>query len=93
MGADVIVTVRMPASLITAMRERIAADHFSDISEQVRSVVRKGCLRFSNPVTHEIKELKEQLKTELLQESDDARTRALLESLKTLLSEHGGGQR
>ncbi len=46
MSADAIVTVRMPASLVAALKERLAEDHYADLSEQVRSIVRKGCLRY-----------------------------------------------
>ncbi|MBR9693315.1 hypothetical protein GOV07_05325 [Candidatus Woesearchaeota archaeon] len=85
MPAEQIVTVRMPASLVEALKARIAPDHYSDLSEQVRSIVRKGCLHYVNPVTSEIKELKTQLKAELMQESGDDRAKALIDELKNLL--------
>ncbi len=88
--ADTVVTVRMPATLITALRSRTADGHYRDLSEQVRSIVRKGCLQYSNPVTHEIKELKAQLKDELLRESEDVRVKALLDDLRKLLAKGGG---
>ncbi len=47
MGADVIVTVRMPASLLEALRAKMGDDHYGDLSEQVRSITRKGCLRYA----------------------------------------------
>ena len=85
MPAEQIVTVRMPASLIQALKSRTAQDHYTDLSEQVRSIVRKGCLHYVNPVTSEIKELKSQLKAELTQETEDDRAKALLNELKSLL--------
>lgn len=91
MGADVIVTVRMPRTLVKALKERTEKDFYSDFSEQIRSIIRKGCLRYVNPVTGELKELKEQLKEEILLEKEDARAKALIADLKTLLERTGGG--
>lgn len=82
---DQVVTVRMPATLIAELKERTERDHYRDLSEQIRSIVRKGCLQYSNPVTHEIKELKAQLKEELLAEHEDVRAKTLLDDLRKLL--------
>lgn len=89
MGAEMIVTVRMPASLLRALKERTQEDHFSDLSEQMRSIIRHGCMRYTNPVTSEIRELKSQLKEELLRASQEERKEAIITELKGLL---GGGQ-
>jgi len=97
--ADIVVTVRMPSTLISELKERTEREHYRDVSEQVRSIVRKGCLQYTNPVTHEIKELKAQLKEELLRENEDSRAKALLDDLRKLLAkgaenaEKGGGLR
>lgn len=48
MTAEVIVTVRMPSSLLTALKKRTAKDHYSGLSEQLRSIIRKGCTRFED---------------------------------------------
>jgi Arc/MetJ-type ribon-helix-helix transcriptional regulator len=82
---DVVIAVRVPKTLLAEVKERTEHDHYNDLSEQVRSVIRKGCLKYTNPVTHEIKELKAQLKEELLKETGDAKTQALLASIKELL--------
>ena len=83
--ADTVIAVRMPRSLIAELRERTEHDHYSDLSEQVRSIVRRGCLKYTNPVTHEIKELKEQLKTELLKEQQQATAKQSSKKSKNFL--------
>lgn len=92
--ADTVIAVRMPRSLIAELRERTEHDHYSDLSEQVRSIVRRGCLKYTNPVTHEIKELKEQLKTELLKEQAAGNSQTILQKVKELLEtqEQQGGE-
>jgi Arc/MetJ-type ribon-helix-helix transcriptional regulator len=90
--ADVVVAVRVPRSLVAELRERTERDHYSDLSEQVRSIVRRGCLKYTNPVTHEIKELKEQLKAELLKEQAAGSGQAILQRVKELLESQAKGQ-
>lgn len=90
MPGEAIVTVRMPAGLVKALKARTERDHYTDLSEQVRSIVRRGCFRYTNPVTSEIKELKSQLKAELAQETEDERAKALLAQLRLLIDRGEG---
>jgi len=41
---DVVVTVRMPVSLIEAVEEQVSEGHFLDFSEAVRSIIRSRFL-------------------------------------------------
>jgi Arc/MetJ-type ribon-helix-helix transcriptional regulator len=87
MSADKIVTVRLPSTMLRELKSHTQQDHFFDLSEQVRSIIRKGCLRQSQ------QQPTESLKKELIQKAKDARAEALLESLKELLDEYRGEAR
>ena len=86
MKYDPIVSVKMPNSLLLEMKQLIKQDHYLDMSEAVRSIVRKGCLKYTNPVTSEIKEIKEHLKQDLVLEQQTTQKQALLEELRRLVS-------
>lgn len=88
MVADRVVTVRLPGTLLAELKQRTTQDHFVDVSEQVRSIIRKGCLRQSQPQM-----IPERFKKELLREAKDARAEALLEGLRKILDEYGGEAR
>ncbi len=90
MTADVIVTVRVPASLLKAIRERTERDHYSDLSEQIRSIVRKACLKRADPVREGIEEIKERLKEELRERGERERKEELLAAIKELVKGGGG---
>lgn len=88
MGADVIVTVRMPASLLVALERQRGQDHYSDLSEQLRSITRKGGLRYlalargdGRPDPSDEKERRESQR--------DEKAMRLIEDLRVLL----GGER
>ncbi len=85
MSSEVLVTVRMPASLVSALKSRTAAEHYTDFSEQLRSIIRKQSLAYLNPLPRELEQLKEHLKMELLEENERARKEELLASLRELI--------
>jgi len=82
---DPVVSVKMPISLLLEMKKLIVTDHYLDMSEAVRSVVRKGCLQYTNPLTSEIKELKENIKTDIVFEQQTSQKQALIEELKRMV--------
>lgn len=62
---DVIVSARMPKSLVKELKSLIKEQHFLDLSEQVRSIVRKKWIKHTNPELFELKKLSEDIQSEL----------------------------
>lgn len=87
MASDLIVTVRMPDSLIEALKSRTTEQHYADLSEQIRSIVRKGCLRFDDPVQQGIHEIKERLATESTEQLKREQAEQLVAMLQKLLGD------
>ena len=56
-----IVSVRVPESLLDAFKESSKRDHYLDLSEAVRSIVRKRWLQNKDPQTYEIRKLREDI--------------------------------
>jgi hypothetical protein len=52
---DVIVSVRLPRSLIEELRDIQKVNHFMDLSDEIRFVVRRYCLGFLNSQQSEVK--------------------------------------
>ena len=68
---DVIVSVRLPKSLVEELKDIQKVNHFMDLSDEVRFVVRRYCLSFLNsqgqsPVQPPIELLAEQRRKEKL---------------------------
>lgn len=62
--ADRVISVKMPGSLIEALRNLQAEHHYLDLSEQLRSIVREKCLEFTNPYLKEIKRVRKDIASE-----------------------------
>ena len=83
-----VVTVKMPASLAAELRKRTRKDHYLDLSEQIRSIVRQACLRHAQPYSEEIARLRE----DLLQHAQRGATltrEQVLQELTRMLREGG----
>jgi hypothetical protein len=81
-----VVTVKMPASLAHALRERTREDHYLDLSEQIRSIVRQACLRHSQPQPYstEIARLRDDISQSVQQSASLTREQVLQELLRML---------
>lgn len=74
--AEKIVSVKMPPSLVTELRTLTEKHHYIDLSEQVRSIVRQKCLKYSqqesdgllHDIERQIKESNQQRKEQILRE-------------------------
>ena len=64
---DVMVSVRMPKSLLDKLNAYVKANDYLDLSESIRSIVRKKWMEHTNPELMEMKKLREDIKDELQQ--------------------------
>jgi dihydroneopterin aldolase len=66
---DTVVSVRMPSTLVRELRILADKNHYMDLSEEIRSVVRSKCFSFTEPVTSKIAKLKqEQTNQQMIEE-------------------------
>ncbi|MBR9690615.1 hypothetical protein GOV08_02930 [Candidatus Woesearchaeota archaeon] len=85
MGSS-IVSVRMPSSLVKELREHAAKNHFMDLSEEIRFIIKQKMQEQKDPFAHEVRKLKDEIKTEISKKSQHERT-IFVEELKKLLDE------
>lgn len=63
--SDVIVSVRMPASLAQALKKLAVDHHYMDVSEEIRSIVRSKIMEYAEPYAQELKKFRIDLRKEL----------------------------
>ena len=66
---DIMVSIRMPEGLILKLRKLAEIEHFMDVSEEIRSIVRKRWTQAVNPELFELKKLREDIKDEVRKKS------------------------
>ena len=67
--SDIMVSVRMPKSLASELRLLYKTQHFLDLSEEIRSIVRQKWLSHISPELFELKKLRENIEDEIKRKS------------------------
>ena len=80
------ISVMMPQSLIDELRENAKRDHFMDLSEELRYIIKENYQKSKDPYEHELIQFREEIKRELKSQGQDNRIR-LLNELKGILEE------
>ena len=62
---DTIVSIRVPKSLLKELKQLSETEHFLDVSEEVRSIVRKKWESHVNPEIFQLQKLREDIGTHL----------------------------
>ncbi len=75
------VSVRMPDSLFKKLKEISEKDHYMDISEEIRSIVRKNWMKSMHPELLEIKELKKSIMQEISKKSKNEIAKQIIKEL------------
>jgi Arc/MetJ-type ribon-helix-helix transcriptional regulator len=82
---EVIVSIRMPRSMADELRILAKKNHFLDISEEIRTVIREK-IKENEEQTVEVKRMISDIKDELSSEKEQKR-KVLVESLKKILED------
>ena len=84
---DIVVSIRMPTSLVKELKTLAQKNHFKDLSEEIRSIVRTKCLKYSQPYDSELKKLREDLSAQLSARQEREQKKKLVEDLKRIVEE------
>ena len=66
---DVMVSIRMPKSLASELKLLAKTQHFLDLSEEVRSIIRQKWFAHVSPELFELKKLRENIEDEIKRKS------------------------
>ena len=82
--ADSIVSLRIPSSLIKELKDLAKKNHYMDVSEEVRSILREKWLMFTNPMLHELIKVRKDIQHELEKKSMKKEQKEVLEELRRI---------
>ena len=84
-GHEILVSIRMPSSLVKELKQTSQQEHYLDLSEHIRTIVRDKCLQYLDPYASEMQKFREDLKKDLLTKSASKTT--LIKDLKRIAEE------
>jgi len=89
---EVMVSVRMPKSLLSELKDLSQTEHYLDVSELVRSLTRKHWLQYANPELFELQKLRSDIEQEIRKKSIEKVREEVnkeLENIKSQLKKGG----
>ena len=84
---DVVVSVRMPSSLVLELKKLSLKNHYKDLSEEIRSIVRARCLKYSNPYASELEKLRMEISSNMDAKKEQENRQRLMQDLQKILAE------
>lgn len=90
--AKTIVSIRIPQTLMEKLRLNAVKADCLDLSEHVRSMIRKKYLRSQDPLSFELKALQQQITHELKRKDQIEQKEWLLKQLEQLKNEIRGNR-
>jgi len=84
---DIMVSIRIPESLLLELKDLAEKEHYMDVSEEVRSIIRDEWLHFKQPELEELKKLREDIKKELKTKKEKVVMKEVTEELEKIKKE------
>ena len=63
------ISIRIPSSLVTELKDISRKDHFMDLSESVRSIIRNNWLKHKEPLAYQMKHLRKEISDNIAKKS------------------------
>ena len=89
---NLLVSVRMPKSLFAALQKLSEKNHFLDVSEQVRSIVRDRWQEAKEPQAYQIKKLRKEISHALAKKTEEKAQQQLVKELERIKQDLLGGK-
>lgn len=84
---DVMISVRMPLSLAKELKGLTEKNHYMDLSEHMRAIIREKSMRYAEPYRYELSKMREQMENKISANKAIEEKKKLVEELKTIIQE------
>jgi hypothetical protein len=84
---DVLVSVRMPYSMLKQLKNLAKLNHFLDVSEEIRTIIRKKCLQYASPYDIHVQKVVDDIHQSIVKKEEIQNKKLVIHKLKKLLDE------
>jgi Arc/MetJ-type ribon-helix-helix transcriptional regulator len=81
---DVMVSIRLPRPLVSEIKKATEKEHYLDLSEAIRSIVRDNWLKYNHPEMYHLSRLREEIKQELKKKAEKSVKKEVISELKKI---------
>lgn len=84
---DVMISVRVPSSLVKELKELTEKNHYMDLSEHVRAIIRAKSMQYVEPYRYELSKMRKEMEQNISSTKAIEEKKKLVEELKTIIKE------
>lgn len=84
---DVMISVRVPSGLVKELKELTEKNHYMDLSEHIRAIIREKSMQFAEPYRYELSKMREQMENRISSNKAIEEKKKLMEELKNIIHE------
>ncbi|MGV8162921.1 MAG: hypothetical protein ACP5N2_06340 [Candidatus Nanoarchaeia archaeon] len=82
---DVMISVRIPGSLLKELKELTEKNHYLDLSEHTRAVIREKSMQYVEPYRYELSKMRDQMERKITDNKSLEEKKKLVEDLKLII--------
>jgi len=84
---DIMISVRVPSGLVKELKELTEKNHYLDLSEHMRSIIREKSMQFAEPYRYELSKMREQMESKISSNKAIEEKKKLVEELRNIIQE------
>lgn len=84
---DVMISIRVPSSLINELKELTEKNHYMDLSEHTRAIIRQKAMQYVEPYKYELSKMRQEMEQNISSGKALEEKKKLVEELKTIIKE------
>jgi Arc/MetJ-type ribon-helix-helix transcriptional regulator len=82
---DVMISIRVPSTLVKEIRELTVKNHYMDLSEHMRSIMREKSMQYVEPYRYELSKMRDEMEKTISTNRALDEKKKLVEDLKSII--------
>lgn len=84
---DVMISVRIPSGLVKELKELTEKNHYMDLSEHMRAIIREKSMQYVEPYRYELSKMRKEMENNISANKALEEKKKLVEELKSIIKE------
>ena len=84
---DTVLSIRLPSTLVQELKVLAQENHYLDLSEQIRTVIRQKCEQYGEPYKYEVQKMRNQLEQSLSATKETEDKEKIIQELERIMME------
>ena len=84
---DIMISIRVPSTLVKELKSLTEKNHYMDLSEHMRAIMREKSMQYVEPYRYELSKMREEMENSISSNKAIEDKKKLVEELKSIIKE------